>query len=186
MSINEDPAISKIKQWLNEVIIGLNFCPFAKKEFVNNTIDYYLCSDKKLKKAVEAVVSRCHYVYQHADVETSLVIFPDAFHAFDRYLDLVAMAEDRLYEEGYEGVFQLASMHPDYCFGGEEHNDAANYTNRSPLPMVHIIREASLERVLTVYKKPEEIPENNIKLAREKGSTFFQSIIDNIHQQHKQ
>jgi hypothetical protein len=76
-------------------------------------------------------------------------------------------------------------MHPEYCFEGEDYDDASNYTNRSPYPMIHIIREASMSKVLSVYKEPEKIPENNIILAKQKGSGYFKDILEMIHNKHK-
>lgn len=172
--------VLKTKQWLNEVIIGLNFCPFAKKEFVSDKIDYYLCEDKEINAAKESVLERCIYLNQNDDLETSLIIFNQGFTDFNQYLDLVDYANDLLLDNHYEGVFQLASFHPDYCFAGEKANDPANYTNRSPLPIIHIIREESLSRVLSVYKNPEQIPEDNIMLARTKGSEYFKNILTKI------
>lgn len=181
---NSEPAIGKIKQWLAEIIIGLNFCPFAKKEFVNNTIDYHVVSDAKLKRAASEVVAKCHYLQQNPEVETCLVILERGYESFYRYLEAVELAQIALEEHGFEGEFQLASMHPEYCFEGDDVDDAANYTNRSPVPLIHIIREKSMERVLSVYKNPESIPENNMALAREKGVSFFEDVLRTIHDNH--
>ena len=178
------PAILKTKLWLEEVIIGFNFCPFAKKEFVNNTIDYHVCSQRKIDTALGSIIERCHYLEQNENIETSLIIFSLGFRDFNQYLDLVDYGNQLLVDAGFEGVFQLASFHPDYCFAGEDYDDAANFTNRSPLPTIHIIREASLAKVLSVYKNPEEIPENNIALARTKGKSFFTDLLANIHHKH--
>jgi hypothetical protein len=79
-------------------------------------------------------------------------------------------------QEGYEGTYQLASFHPDYCFEGEDKNDAANYTNRSVYPMLHLLREDSITKALALYKNPELIPEHNIQLAREKGLLYMQML----------
>lgn len=177
-------AIEQTKSWLEQIIIGLNFCPFAKKEFVNQTIDYYCSEGTQIKGLVKEIVARCEHLEKHDEIETSLVVLTDGFRSFDRYLDLIEQAEDALIEHGFEGVFQLATMHPEYCFADDDYDDAANFTNRSPYPMVHIIREASLARVLSVYKNPEQIPEDNIELARAKGSQYFQQILKGISATH--
>ncbi len=183
----EDSAeISAIKQWLDEIIIGLNFCPFAKKEFVNNTIWYHQSKEKQVKLALKEFVEQCHYLKQHDEIETTLLIYSDGFRSFERYLDLVDYANDLLIDTGFEGIFQLASMHPEYCFADDHFDDASNFTNRSPYPLIHIIREASMEKVLKVYKEPEKIPEDNIALAQQKGSNFFQDVLKRIHQSHPQ
>jgi len=175
------PAVIKTKQWLEQIIIGLNFCPFAKKEFVNNTICYHICAQARLEKTLEEFAEQLTVLAEKPEVETSLFICSLGFRDFEDYLDLVDYANELLVDLGYEGIFQIASMHPEYVFEGEEPDDAANYTNRSPLPLLHIIREASMSKVLSVYNEPEMIPENNIELAREKGAKYFQQILKQIH-----
>lgn len=161
------------KAWLEEIIIGLNFCPFAKKEFVTNTIDYQVCDAVKIVDALEFMIKACEQLTQKPAIETSLIIFKQGFVNFEQYLDLLDYANDLLADCGYEGVYQVASFHPQYCFEGENIDDAANYTNRSPYPMLHLLREDSLEKVLSIYPNPENIPENNINIARNKGDVFF-------------
>jgi hypothetical protein len=90
------------------------------------------------------------------------------------------MAESLLTEQGYEGTYQLASFHPDYCFDGENKLDPANYTNRSPYPMLHLIRESSLEKALKSFPHPELIPQRNIKLTRKMGINKIQAIFKKI------
>ena len=180
MSEQAETAINQTKQWLEEVIIGFNFCPFAKKELVSNSIHYHISSLKQTKLALVELIEQCRFLAEHDELETSLLIFEQGYKSFDKYLELLDYANDLLASSGFEGIFQLASFHPEYCFEGEAYDDAANYTNRSPFPMIHIIREVSLERVLNVYKNPEEIPDNNIELARAKGNDFFKQILDRI------
>ncbi|MCW8864865.1 MAG: DUF1415 domain-containing protein [Colwellia sp.] len=187
-SINESSVISATKAWLSKVIIGLNFCPFAKKEFVNNTIYYLESSQSQVKLALHELIEQCRYLADHPELETTLIIYNGGFRTFDRYLDLVDYGNDLLVDSGFEGVFQLASMHPEYCFEDEDYDDASNFTNRSPYPIIHIIhiiREESMARVLSVYNEPEKIPENNIALAQKKGASFFEQILKNIHQKYQ-
>jgi len=180
-----DADIIKTQQWLEEIIIGLNFCPFAKKEFVNNTIHYQLCDAKKIPLALEELAKQFEKLVQQPEIETTLLIFNTGFKGFESYLDLLDYANDLLIELGFEGIFQLASFHPDYYFEGEEFDAASNYTNRSPLPTIHLIREESMEKVLSVYKNPDQIPENNIALAEVKGSDFFKKTLQRIHNGNK-
>ena len=182
----ESSVVSATKAWLAEIIIGLNFCPFAKKEFVNNTICYVESKQNQVKPALHELIEQCRYLQAHPELETTLIIYGAGFGHFERYLDLVDYANDLIADSGFEGIFQLASMHPEYCFDGEDYDDASNFTNRSPYPLIHIIREASMARVLSVYNEPEKIPENNIALANDKGSNYFQQILTRIHQQHPQ
>jgi len=167
------PAVTKTKLWLEQVIIGLNFCPFAKKEFVNETIHYHICPDTRLELALNNFIEQLAYLEKNSTIETTLFICSLGFRDFEKYLDLVDYSNELLIESGYEGIFQIASFHPNYVFEGEDEEDASNYTNRSPLPILHIIREESMARVLSVYDKPELIPEININLARDKVKAIF-------------
>jgi len=188
MTISVNPDVTNevlaTKAWLDEIVIGLNICPFAKKEFVNNTIHYHLSKTEQVKTALHEFIEQCRYLQNHDELETSLIIYANGFRGFDRYLDLVEYANDLLVDSGFEGIFQIASMHPEYCFDGDDYDDASNYTNRSPYPIIHIIRETSMSRVLSVYNEPEKIPKNNIKLTQKKGTNFFKEVLTRIHKKH--
>ena len=110
-------------------------------------------------------------------IETSLLAYPDAFYDFETYLGLVELAEDLLIEQGYEGVYQLASFHPDYRFAETAEDDPANYTNRSPYPMLHLLRESAVEKALENYSQPERIPQRNIETARTMGLEKMQQML---------
>jgi hypothetical protein len=176
----EPTEVEHTRQWIEQVIVELNFCPFAKKELINNTIYYYLSTQKKLKLALTEVLEQCFYLQNNPQIETSLIIYNQGFKSFEQYLELVDYANELLFDSEFEGVFQLASFHPDYYFEGGDMNDAENYTNRSPYPVIHLLREDSLTRVLSTYKNPENIPENNIALAQEKGNNYFEEILKKI------
>lgn len=178
------PEIEQTKQWLEQVIIGLNFCPFAKKEFVNQTIHYHASENEQLKSALVEFLAQCNYLHDKPEVETSLLIYMQGFRDFNRFLDLVDDANQLLVIHGFEGIFQIATFHPEYCFADADYDDASNFTNRSPYPTLHLIREQSMERVLKVYKNPEAIPENNILLAEKKGSEFFKALLTKIRHSH--
>jgi hypothetical protein len=184
MNLNEQNEVLATKEWIDEIIIALNICPFAKKEFVNNTIHYQLSKNDQVKKSLYEIVEQCRYLQEHLEIETTLIVYSDGFRSFERYLDLVDYANELIVDSGFEGIFQIASMHPEYCFDGDDYDDASNFTNRSPYPIIHIIRETSMSRVLSVYNEPEKIPENNIKLTQKKGADFFQKVLSRIHQKH--
>ncbi len=178
-NINEQ-AVTETKAWVEQVIVGLNFCPFAKKEVVNNAIYYHASVQRQLKEALIEVIEQCHYLKNNPSIETSLIIYTQGFNDFNQYLTLVDYANNLLIEQGFEGELQLASFHPDYCFADAEFDDAANFTNRSPYPMLHLIREQSMTKVLATYKNPEKIPDNNIALARAKGKDYFRQVLAKI------
>ena len=172
--------VEACKQWVEKVVIGHNFCPFAKPEYDKGRVRFVLSETTAVEAGLEALVKECEHLDDSSDIETTLIIYSNLCTDFEDFLDFIEMANQLIELQGYEGVYQLAHFHPDYCFEGEDENDAANYTNRSPWPMLHLIREVSMEKVLESYPDPESIPENNIKLTREKGCEYFQSILNEI------
>ena len=164
--------------WVKSVIIKHNFCPFARRELERNSIRYCVNRDTELEPALQAVIDECICLDDNKNTETTLLIFSEGFSDFDDYLDLVELAQDLLADQGYEGIYQLASFHPNYCFEGAEQDDVANYTNRSPYPMMHLIREASMEKALESYPEPEKIPERNVEYARELGMEEMQRQLE--------
>jgi len=169
--------VSQTQKWLNTVIIEHSICPFAKREFVNNTIHYEIIKSDKIEQQLEQLIMNCENLDNDESIETSLLIFPDSLSNFDDYLDFVEIADALMHKQNYEGIYQLASFHPQYLFADSDENDASNYTNRSPYPMLHILREASLEKVLETYPNPENIPERNIELTRNLGLTAMQKLL---------
>ncbi|ODN42931.1 DUF1415 domain-containing protein [Piscirickettsia litoralis] len=178
---NSDHLITATQNWLEQVIIGHNFCPFAVREFKRNSIRYLVNTDKKIAAMLETLVLECKYLDTHPQTETTLVIFSTGVSQFERFLDLLDLANALLIKQGYEGIYQLASFHPDYCFADADLDDPANYTNRSPYPTLHLIREASLERVLEKVAAPAAIPERNISHARELGLNAMQLMLKNCY-----
>lgn len=172
--------IKKTINWLTSFIINYNICPFAKREHEKNSIHYVVVEPTLIHHCLEVIFTECQRLDNQLDIETTLIIFPTQFMQFDDYLDFVAMAESLLIDQHYQGVYQLASFHPDYYFEGEKINDPANYTNRSPYPMLHLIRESSLEKALKSYSHPELIPERNIQLLRKMGLDKIQSTLKNL------
>lgn len=169
MTQDSSVIIEHMTNWVRDIIVKHNICPFAKKELERETIHYSVVYGTDLREFLEAVNHECIKLDNSASVETTLVIFPDLADDFDSFLDLIDYANDLLEMQDYVGVYQLAHMHPKYCFDGLSDSDAANYTNRSPYPTLHIIREDSMARVLKLYPNPEQIPERNITFLREKG-----------------
>ncbi len=169
----QQAIISQTRYWVEVLIVAQNICPFARKEVQSNSIRYVASETRHPKSTLESLIDECHLLDETASIQTTLLILPEGYEGFYDYLQLLDLAEQLLFDQGYEGVYQLASMHPDYCFDGVQQDDVTNYTNRSPYPMLHLIREASIEKALTHYKEPASIPERNIDFARKKGKDFF-------------
>ena len=169
--------IDHTKKWLSTVIIGHRLCPFAKREFDLDRIYYAVIEATGLEAQLEQLILHCAALDADSNRETSLLIFPTALSDFEAYLDLLDIAQDLLKSQGYEGIYQLASFHPDYLFADVPADDASNYTNRSPYPMLHILREASVEAVLKTYPDPENIPARNIQLTQSLGVDTLRNLL---------
>jgi len=176
--VNDQQIIEQTKNWIQKVVIGLNFCPFANREFKNNTIRYHVEHSAKRTDAREAILKECKRLDRDNTIATTLLIFPNAFQEFDTYLQLVSFAENLLKQKGYEGIYQLATFHPLYQFEGSAPDDAANFTNRSIYPMLHFLREDQIRKAVQFYGNAEEIPERNIQFAREKGEVYMKMLRD--------
>ncbi|MBP6310496.1 MAG: DUF1415 domain-containing protein, partial [Arenimonas sp.] len=109
-------VIEHTQQWIEEVVIGLNFCPFAKREIRKNAVRFILNESGDMQETLQQLIAECELLDANPDTETTLLILPNGFEDFLYYLDLTEMAEDLLAEQGYEGVYQVASFHPEYCF----------------------------------------------------------------------
>jgi hypothetical protein len=169
-------VIERTKNWIREIVIGLNFCPFARKPFKEELILYKVDDSSDKASALESFISTCNYLEENPAMETALLIFPTGFSDFEEYLDLVDLSEKLLKTEGFEGVYQVASFHPNYIFAGSGENDPANYTNRSPFPMLHLLREDLLEIAIDKHANVDEIPNQNIAKAISLGLAYFKNM----------
>ncbi len=140
------------------------------------TIRYIVLQEATTETTLERFMEELQYLNTHQDIETTLIILPNQFENFEKYLDLIGFAEALNSQKGYDGIYQVASFHPDYLFAGSTDDDPANYTNRSPYPMVHILREDSVTRAIEHYPNTEEIPQRNIDFANQKGLNYMQML----------
>ena len=177
--MTQHPAILATRNWLKNFVIAQNICPFARKEFENERIRYVVISQTQPEETLIQIISECLYLDNHPETETTLLIFPDSLNKFDNYLEFLDLAEQLLNKQGYEGIYQLASFHPDYCFADSLPDDAANYTNRSPYPVIHLLREASIEQAVRQHPAPENIPGRNILHCRKQGIQVLQTLLAN-------
>lgn len=171
-------ALARTRRWLEQVVIGHNFCPFAKRELRRNAIRFAECPCDRNKDVLEQLVAECEFLDTHPDTETTLLVLPRGFEGFLDYLDMLELAERLLAQLGYEGVYQIASFHPDYCFADADNDDAANFTNRSPYPMLHLLREASLSMAIDNYPDIDAIPQGNVEKARVLGADYFRALLE--------
>ncbi|MDT8282675.1 MAG: DUF1415 domain-containing protein [Gammaproteobacteria bacterium] len=184
MDSSTQDVTEQTKIWVNEIVIGLNLCPFAARPFNDNTIDYIVARTDNKKPEIEQHLHQLADCFNRLDetasIATSLLIFPETYKQFDDYLELVHLANLLLEDLNYSGIYQLASFHPAYLFDDTTEDDASNFTNRSPYPMLHIIREIDLEKAIANYPGIEQVPENNIKKLRMIGYTEMQKRLSDI------
>lgn len=166
----ETAAIAATRNWVSRFVVGHDVCPFAAREVRRDSIRYQSLAADDFESALLALVEACRALDESSAIETTLLILTSGVADFDDYLDLLGLAEALLEAEGYSGVYQLASFHPGYCFDGAEPDDPANATNRSPWPMLHLLREDSVSRALDNYPDPQAIPERNVALMRRLGN----------------
>jgi len=175
---DRDAVVAHTQAWVESVVVKHNFCPFARREVESQRLRYQVVEQPLPAVGLQALADECALLDREAGIETTLLVCPRGYEAFEDFLDLVDLANQLLEQLGYEGVYQLAHFHPDYQFEGVDKADASNYTNRSPYPMLHLIREASMAKALASYEAPEQIPERNVALARSLGATAMQEALD--------
>ncbi len=172
----KETIITQTKTWLKDVVIGHNFCPFAAKEYNRGSIYYYVAEGIAMEEHLQTIMKELNRLDEDTTIETTLIIFPVGLEEFENYLDLVDLAEVLVEEAGYEGIYQIASFHPLYQFEDSDENDAANYTNRSLYPMLHILREESITEAVENYPNTDKIPQRNIEYTRAKGLAFMKIL----------
>lgn len=170
-------VIESTEAWVKNVIVKYNICPFAKRELDRGSIRY--CEDKStdIEGVLERLTEECQFLDKNKETETTLLIMSEACIDFEAFLDLVYLSNHLLQMTRYEGIYQLAHFHPDYCFEGDDINDASNYSNRSPFPTLHIIRESSMEAAIAAHADVDNIPIRNVAFMNKKGGAFFANLL---------
>jgi hypothetical protein len=174
--------VAATRRWIARVVIGLNMCPFARRVFEGDKIRYAvtLAEDEQalrqeLARELEALAAApC------ALVETTLLIHPCVLRNFLDYNEFLDGAERLLAELGLAGTLQIASFHPDYQFAGTDAGAVENHTNRSPYPMLHLLREASISAVAGDPGELLEIPRRNIETLRRLGIEGIREMLQEI------
>ena len=175
---SHDQIIASTRHWLEQAVIGLNLCPFAKGVHAKGQIRYAL-STARDEEALLADLQRELLALRATpaeDVDTTLLIHPWVlrdFADFVRFLDLVEVV---LRTHRLQGVLQVASFHPDYVFADSAADDITNHTNRSPFPTLHLLREASLDRAVAAFPDAATIYERNLQTLRQLGDAGWQAL----------
>lgn len=176
---NEEEVKERTMHWVRSFVVGYQICPFANRVVKQGSLMLQVLQQTQLAVLLERVLEALACLDTNPDIETMLLIIPNLFvpNGFHDYLDFVDQAEDLMLQAGYEGIYQLATFHPEYCFADEDPQDVTHYTNRSPFPMIHVLREASLDEAIDYYGDTEKIPEKNIATLRELGLEKIRKIV---------
>ena len=160
---NKQAIISQVNQWIESAVIGLDLCPFAKPIYLQNKLRSIVSESSNVDELMVELFQQCQYLIETPEVETTLLIIPHQLQDFSDFNLSLNQVDALINLYRWTGVFQIASFHPDYQFENSDIDDRANWTNRSPFPILHILRESSIERALSGYPDPDQIPEKNIK-----------------------
>lgn len=182
MNINENNIQKITERWLEKIVIGLNLCPFAKAVHMKKQIRYAVCPATNLE-ALSIFLKTELDVLIAADpsvIDTTLLIHPYVLTDFFEFNDFLDYADEVLREKKLAGEIQIASFHPRYQFAGTKSNDIENYTNRSPYPILHLLRESKVELAVKAFPDAASIFNKNIATLRQLGHDGWAKLHDDI------
>jgi hypothetical protein len=174
----DDEVIEATRAWLERAVIGLGLCPFAKAVHVKNQVRYVVSGARNTDALLDDLERELRSLAETPaeEVDTTLLIHPHVLEDFLDYNDFLELADGVVEETGLEGVLQVASFHPQYQFEGTEPDDIANYTNRSPYPILHLLREASVDQAVAAFPDAGQIFEKNIETMERLGHAGWEAL----------
>jgi hypothetical protein len=169
--VDYEAVTAATEQWLEKAVIGLNLCPFAKAVHVKKQVRYVVSEASTPEELLEDLVKELEFLAEEDPemVDTTLLIHPLVLQDFEDYNEFLDVADAALEELELDGVLQVASFHPEYQFADTDKNDMSNYTNRSPYPTLHILREESIDRAVEAFPEASDIFEKNIDTMEKLG-----------------
>ncbi len=175
-----ETVIARTRCWVERAVIGYNLCPFARKPCEAEQVRYVVSDATTPKSLLQDVVEELDYLRStEVDVvETTILIHPYVLQDFLDYNDFLDIIDALLEEDVYAGDFQVASLHPDYQFAETDVDDAENYTNRSPYPVLHLLRTDVVAKAVDTFPEPDQIPQRNIELMNKLGTTNMRTLLD--------
>jgi hypothetical protein len=172
------PEIADTVRWLERAVIGLNLCPFAKAPHVKGQVHYVVSQAKGLEGLRDELIEQLQALAEVTaeERETVLLIVPQMLRDFLEFNDFLDEADAVLQEHDWDGVFQVASFHPEFQFADTEPDDLGNFTNRSPYPTLHLLREDSIDRAVEAFPEAEMIYETNIVTLKKLGLAGWKAL----------
>jgi hypothetical protein len=174
-----DDPVAATRRWLRRAVIGLNLCPFAKAVVAKDQVRYVLSDAATPEALLQQLADELLVLHRTSpsDIDTTLLIHPQVLTGFDEYNDFLDQAEAAVDALGLEGEIQIASFHPDYRFAGTQADEPGNCSNRSPYPMLHLLREASVDRAVAAYPDPDVIVQRNIETLERLGVDGYLELL---------
>ena len=178
MSQNASNIIQETQDWLIKSVIGLNLCPFAKAVHVKEQIKYVVSEATTVEQLLEDLAQELEFLAEvsREKTDTTLLIHPDVLNDFLDYNDFLELADQLLEDLDLDGELQIASFHPQYQFAGTDIDDVTNFTNRSPYPTLHLIREDSIDEAVKAFPEAEAIFETNMQTMEKLGTDGWEKI----------
>lgn len=173
--------VQTVERWVNAFVVDLDLCPFAGREMDRNRVRFALTEVTSERELLEELQIELERLSGDVSIETTILIHPNVLQKFDDYNQFLNAADGLLVDLDLEGVYQIASFHPQYRFAGTDVSDAENYTNRSPYPMLHLLREASVSRAIAGHVDIEKVPQKNIELMKNMGGDQLDSILKSCY-----
>lgn len=179
----DDEVIALTRAWLEHVVIGLNLCPFAESVHRHQQVAYQVSESKDEAGLMDDLIEAIDFLMNvdPKTTDTMLLIHPQALLRFEDYNEFIGWTDEFLEKSGLEAVVQIASFHPDYRFAGADANDITNNTNRSPFPMLHLLREASVDAALAALPDAAQRVEKNLDTLRDLGKDGWDKLIQRVH-----
>jgi uncharacterized protein len=169
--LDKQQVINDTQAWVDKAVIGLNLCPFAKAVQIKGQVRYVVSEATTVEQLLYALAAELNHLHDTPadETDTTLLIHPQVLGDFLDYNDFLEAADALVEEIGLEGEIQVASFHPDYQFDGTSADDITNYSNRSPYPTLHLLREDSIDRAVEAFPEADAIYETNMKTLEKLG-----------------
>ena len=176
--MDDEAVVAATRLWIEKAVIGLNLCPFAKAVTIKNQVRYAVSGASHLDGLLEDLDRELDFLAaaDPEEIDTTLLIHPTLLPDFLDFNDFMQLAEAAVGEHGLEGVIQIASFHPAFQFEGTAPDDMGNFTNRSPFPTLHLLREASIARAVAAFPEAETIYERNIETLEALGRAGWNAL----------
>ena len=170
-AISDDAVIAATKTWLERAVIGLNLCPFAKAVHVKNQVRYVVSQATTQEELLTDFLNELEFLAEvpSEKTDTTLLIHPGVLTDFLDYNDFLDVTDEALNDMDLEGELQVAGFHPQYQFAETQPDDIENFTNRSPYPMLHLLRESSVAMAVSAFPEADKIFDKNIETLRKLG-----------------